>query len=52
VKFVEPETGEQADNPPGGTALHIFGKVPHRVIEAFQKGERGVDVVTRASRFD
>ncbi|WP_297887276.1 DNA N-6-adenine-methyltransferase [uncultured Halorubrum sp.] len=52
VKFVKPETGEQAGNPPGGTALHIFGKVPHRVIEAFQNGERGVDVVTRASRFD
>lgn len=52
VKFTDPETGEEAGSPPFGTALHIFGDAPYRVIEAFRQADRGVDVVTRATQIN
>lgn len=32
INFIDPETGEQANSPAGGTALHVFGDAPNRTL--------------------
>lgn len=51
VNFIDPKTGEEAGNPPFGTALHVFGDVRQSVIKAFEAHDRGTDIVTRATGF-
>lgn len=49
VKYIDPETGEEAGNPSFGSALHVFGSTPPR--EVLNWMDESGDLVTRGLFF-